>query len=52
MAVAAVACGADGIMVEVHNDPTCALCDGNQSLNPEQFQQLSNRIRRVREAIL
>ncbi len=52
MAAAAVACGADGIMVEVHNDPTCALCDGNQSLNPEQFQQLSNRIRRVREAIL
>ena len=52
MAVAAAAAGADGIMVEVHNDPACALCDGAQSLTPTQFDQLTSRVRRVREAIL
>ncbi len=52
MAVAAVAAGADGIMVEVHNNPACALCDGAQSLTPLQFDDLSHRVRRVREAIL
>ena len=52
MAVAAAAAGADGIMIEVHNDPACALCDGAQSLTPEQFDELSHRIRKVREAIL
>ena len=51
MAVAAVASGADGIMVEVHNNPACALCDGAQSLTPEQFRQLSQRVRRIREAM-
>ena len=51
MAVAAAAAGADGIMVEVHNDPSCALCDGAQSLTPEQFAQLTVRINKVREAI-
>ena len=51
MAVAAVAAGADGIMVEVHNNPSCALCDGAQSLTPDQFHELSHRIRKIREAI-
>ena len=52
MAVAATAAGADGIMVEVHNNPACALCDGAQSLTPVQFDELSHRIHKVREAIL
>ena len=51
MAVAAAAAGADGIMIEVHNNPSCALCDGAQSLTPAQFADLNERIRRVREAI-
>lgn len=52
MALAAAACGADGIMVEVHNNPSCALCDGAQSLTPEQFSALNKQIKKVREAIL
>jgi len=52
MALAAAAAGADGIMVEVHNDPGHALCDGAQSITPEQFADLNLRIRRVRDAIL
>lgn len=52
MAVAAAAAGADGIMVEVHNNPACALCDGAQSLTPAQFADLNIRIQKVREAIL
>jgi len=52
MTVAAVAAGADGIMVEVHNNPTCALCDGAQSLTPAQFTELAKRVSKVREAIL
>ncbi len=51
MAVAAAAAGADGIMVEVHNNPACALCDGAQSLTPDQFDELNRRIRRVREVM-
>ena len=52
MACAAAACGADGIMVEVHNDPSCALCDGAQSLTPAQFDDLNRRVQRIREAIV
>ena len=52
MAVAATAAGTDGIMVEVHNNPACALCDGAQSLTPAQFSDLAARIAKVREAIL
>jgi 3-deoxy-7-phosphoheptulonate synthase len=37
---AAVAAGADGLLIEVHRDPACALCDGPQSLSPERFTQL------------
>ena len=51
MAVAAAACGADGIMVEVHNNPACALCDGAQSLTPAQFAELNRTVNKVREAI-
>ena len=51
MALAAAAAGADGIMVEVHNDPIHALCDGAQSLTPDQFAVLAKRIARVREAV-
>ncbi len=52
MAVAAAASGADGIMIEVHNNPACALCDGAQSLTPAQFDDLNRLVRRVREAIV
>ena len=51
-AFAATAAGADGIMVEVHNNPSCALCDGAQSLTPQQFQVLSGKVQKIREAIL
>jgi 3-deoxy-7-phosphoheptulonate synthase len=51
MALAAVASGADGLIIEVHNDPPNAVCDGAQSLTPEQFADLAGRIRRVREVV-
>ncbi len=51
MALAAAACGADGIMIEVHNDPAHAKCDGPQSLTPEQFDETAAAIRKVREAV-
>ena len=51
MALASTAAGADGLIIEVHNDPAHALCDGAQSLTPEQFDVLSGRIAKVREAI-
>ena len=47
----AVAAGADGIMVEVHNNPSCALCDGAQSLTPAQFAALNAKVQLIREAI-
>ena len=52
MAYAAAACGADGIMIEVHNNPACALCDGAQSLTPDQFDVLSKKVQQIREVIL
>ena len=51
MAAAAAAAGADGIMVEVHNNPACALCDGAQSLTPKQFDDVNRRVRKIREVI-
>ena len=51
MAAAAVAAGADGLMVEVHNNPSCALCDGAQSLTPAQFDELNRTIQRIREVM-
>ena len=50
-ALASTAAGADGLIIEVHNDPAHALCDGAQSLTPEQFDVLAGRIAKVREAI-
>lgn len=52
MAMAAAACGADGLIIEVHNDPPHALCDGAQSLRPEQFEDVAKAVRRVRAAAL
>ena len=51
MALAAAACGSDGLIIEVHNDPIHALCDGAQSLRPEQYDALAKAVRRVREAV-
>ena len=51
MALAAAACGADGLMIEVHNDPKHALCDGAQSLTPEEFDDLVRHVRAVRQAV-
>ena len=51
MALAAAAAGASGIMVEVHNDPVHALCDGAQSLTPDQFAALTAKLNRVLEAL-
>ena len=45
----AAAAGADGIMIEVHNDPVNALCDGAQSLTPEQFADVADKVRKIRE---
>ena len=52
MALAATAAGCDGLIIEVHNNPSCALCDGAQSLTPAQFEELSLRIAKIREAIV
>ena len=52
MAVAATAAGADGLMIEVHNDPANALCDGAQSLTPVQFEDVAKAVAKVREAII
>lgn len=51
MAVAAVACGADGLMIEVHPHPEKALSDGSQSLKPEKFAKMVERIRAVALAV-
>ncbi len=51
MALAAAACGADGLMIEVHNDPIHALCDGAQSLTPEQFADVAARVKKILEVI-
>ena len=51
MALAAAACGADGLIIEVHNDPLHALCDGAQSLRPEEFVTLAKKVQKVREAV-
>ncbi len=51
MAMAAAACGAHGLMIEVHNDPAHALCDGAQSLTPDTFADVMKAVRRVRDAV-
>ena len=51
MARAAVAAGADGLIIEVHPDPERALSDGVQSLYPEQFAQLMDQVRAIAPAV-
>lgn len=51
MAAAAAAAGADGIMIEVHNNPAKALCDGPQSLTPEKFAQVNKTVQAIREVM-
>ena len=48
MALAAAASGADGLMIEVHNDPIHALCDGAQSLTPAQFDDVARKVTQLR----
>ena len=51
LALAAAAAGADGLMIEVHNDPAHALCDGPQSIKPEQFAEVVRKVNCVRDAM-
>ena len=51
MAMAAAAAGADGLMIEVHNNPSAALCDGPQSLTPAQFDDVMKAIEKIRMVI-
>lgn len=51
MAKASVAAGADGLMIEVHNDPENALCDGAQSLKPEKYDFLLKDLTKIAEAV-
>ena len=51
LARAAVAVGADGLIVEVHNDPAHALCDGNQSIKPNVFDDLVSQIRQIAKVV-
>jgi 3-deoxy-7-phosphoheptulonate synthase len=51
LSLAAVAAGADGLMIEVHNDPPHALSDGAQSITPEQFKKLCDKLFAVTNAI-
>jgi 3-deoxy-7-phosphoheptulonate synthase len=51
MAMAAAAVGADGLIIEVHNDPQHALCDGAQSLTPDQFDTLMSKVNTIRGCI-
>ena len=51
MACAAVGCQADGLMIEVHNNPAKALCDGPQSLTPEQFAKVMGKVRKIKEVV-
>ena len=48
MAMAAAACGADGLMIEVHNDPKKALCDGPQSLTPDEFAAVIADVKKIK----
>ena len=51
MSLAAAAAGADGLMIEVHNDPEHALCDGPQSLTPDNFKDLAQDVMKLRGAL-
>ena len=47
LAKAAIAAGADGLIIEVHNCPSCAKCDGQQSLTPEEFDELMKVLKKI-----
>ena len=51
LSLASVGGGADGLMIEVHNNPEKALCDGPQSLRPDQFETLANQVFTLRDAL-
>ncbi len=51
MALAAAACGADGLIVEVHNNPAAALCDGAQSITPDEFDTLAEQVSAVHNLV-
>ena len=51
MAKASIAAGADGLMVEVHNDPENALCDGAQSLKPRKYDELIKEVSQIAKVI-
>ena len=51
MAKAAVAAGADGLLIEVHSNPECALCDGEESLKPSRFHDLMRDLQKVARAV-
>ncbi|CDZ75609.1 3-deoxy-7-phosphoheptulonate synthase [Peptoniphilus sp. ING2-D1G] len=51
LAKAAIAAGAHGVMIEVHNDPERALCDGPQSLDPDQFERVAEKLKALRKTV-
>lgn len=51
MALSAAAAGADGLMIEVHNDPVNALCDGAQSLTPDEFADVTKAVNKILEVV-
>ena len=51
MAKAAIAAGADGLIIEVHPHPEVALCDGDQSLTPAEFNKVMDEIKRMSEIL-
>ena len=51
MALAATAAGADGLMIEVHNEPQKALCDGQQAISPEQFHQMMVKAEKIHAVV-
>ncbi|MBO7329520.1 MAG: 3-deoxy-7-phosphoheptulonate synthase, partial [Lentisphaeria bacterium] len=52
LAYAATAAGADGLIIEVHNNPACARCDGMQSLTTETFDKVMKKLKRIETAML
>ena len=51
LSLAAIAAGADGLIIEVHNNPSCARCDGMQSLTPEAFDKTVKKLNRLKAAL-
>jgi 3-deoxy-7-phosphoheptulonate synthase len=51
MSKAAIAAGADGLLIEVHSNPECALCDGEESIKPNKFKDLMQDIKKIAEAV-